>query len=294
MEIFDDAAGPMSRGERAALDGVLGQRRPELAIAIGTAGSRALDRVAAHAAEVHAFDADAPPPGAERLPAVRFHAGEPTELLRTVLAALATAGRNVDFVLLAADATPGGTRSNLEALLDSPALADTVILIHAVADERVRPEVEAVRFAAWPKVACVEIDFLPGYMLAGAPVRHRLAGGLALVLVDAARPRYPAGSVIVDRVFPTAALLAEVRDYVVAREASAGPGAPYGGTPVDPTQARLVADLQRELAEAEAEARRLRSVARHHEELWRSLMDSWSWRLTEPIRMAKERARGGG
>ena len=71
-------------------------------------------------------------------------------------------------------------------------------------------------------------------MLAGAPVRHRLAGGLALVLVDAARPRYPADSVIVDRVFPTAALLAEVRDYVVAREASPGPGAPYGGTPVDP------------------------------------------------------------
>jgi hypothetical protein len=34
-------------------------------------------------------------------------------------------------------------------------------------------------------------------------------------------------------------------------------------------------------------------VAAHHEELWRSMMDSWSWRLTSPIRLAKERSSGG-
>ena len=294
MEIFDDASGRMSRGERAALEGLLGLRPPGLAIAIGTAGDAALHRIAAHAAEVHAFDPDVPADLSEHLPAVCFHPGETTELLPAALAELAAAGRNVDFVLLAADRAPGGTRSNLQALLDSPALAESTILIHPVVDQRVRPGLDAVRFAAWPKVAHVEVDFLPGYMLADEPVRHQLAGGLALVLIDAARPRYSAGSVVADRVFASAPLLAEVRDYVRARERTAGPGAPYAGVPVDPAQARLVTALRRELADAEDEARRLRSVARHHEALWRSLMDSWSWRLTEPIRIAKERARGGG
>jgi hypothetical protein len=114
------------------------------------------------------------------------------------------------------------------------------------------------------------------------------------VLVDAARRRYHTGSVMTDRAYPAAPLFAEVRDYVAAREQVEGFGATYSGAPIDPAQARLVEHLRGELAHADHEVERLRSVARHHEELWRSLMDSWSWRITGPIRTAKDRVRGGG
>ncbi|HEU0318517.1 MAG TPA: class I SAM-dependent methyltransferase, partial [Solirubrobacteraceae bacterium] len=260
MEIFEDSAWQMSRGERAALEGVLAQRRPELAIEVGgVPGS--LARIARHTAEVHSLGA---PAAAAAVPGVAFHPGDPDELLPALLADLAAAGRNVDFVLLEGEA---GIARHLLALLDSPALARSAVLVAGTTAPGVRREVDSVRFSAWPKVALFEADFVPGHMLAGDP-GHGFGGGLGLVLVDSARLRYGTGSVVDERCLPTAALFAEVRDYVLAR----GPGARYGGSPIDPGQARVIARLERELRAAEHEVRRLRSVARHHEELWRSLM----------------------
>jgi hypothetical protein len=295
LEIFDDSAWQMSRGERAALEGMLTQWRPRLAVQIGTADGGSLERMARHAEAVHAFDFIPPALEAgERFANVTFHTGDPQELLAAFLAALADDGGNVDFVLLTGDGAPGGVRRSLEQLLDSPAVARTAILVHQVNNERVRRGLDGVHFDAWPKVAAVEPDFVPGYMVAEERGRHELWGGLALVLVDAARRRYHAGSAMHGRAYPAAPLFAEVRDYVVARERTEGFGAAYSGAPVDPAQARLVERLRDELAHADHEVQRLRSVARHHEELWRSLMDSWSWRITGPIRTAKDRVRGGG
>lgn len=295
MEIFDDSAWQMSRGERAALEGILTQTRPALAVEIGSGGGGSLARIARHAGEVHAFDFIRPQPEDDRFAGVTFHVGDPVELLPAALAELAQAGRNVEFVLVDGDYAPDGARRTLEILLDSSALTRTAILVHHVNNDRVRQGLDRIHFSAWPKVAYAEPDFVPGYMLAEERARHQLWGGLALVLVDAARLRYHTGSVVQDRYYPAGPLFAEVRDYVAAREhAAGGARVAYPGTPIDPAQAREIEHLRRDLAEAEAEIQRLRSVARHHEELWRSLMDSWSWRMTEPIRMAKERVRGGG
>ncbi len=294
MEIFDDSAWQMSRGERAALEGMLTQCRPRLALEIGTAEGASLTRIAQHAQEVHSFDFIRPQFAGDLPANVTLHTGDPRLLLAPFLAGLAADGRNIDFVLIDGNSSPDGARRDIEDLLDSPALARSVILVHQVTSRSVRQGIDAVHFSAWPKVALVEPDFVPGYLLAEERVRHELAGGLALVLIDASRLRYHTGSVVDDRCYPAAALLAEVRDYVIAREQAHGPGAPYSGVPVDPDQEREIASLRRELAEAEHDVQRLRSVARHHEELWRSLMGSWSWRLTEPIRAAAVRVRGGG
>jgi hypothetical protein len=293
LEIFDDSAWQMSRGERAALEGILTQCRPQIAIEIGASEGGSLERIARHAGAVHSFDYVAPQLPGESPPNVTFHTGDPDELLPAALEELAGAGRNVDFALVDGDGSPDGARRSIEALLDSPAVGRTVILIAQTTNERVRRGVDAVRFAAWPKVAHVEPDFVPGYMLADEPVRHELAGGLGLVLVDAARLRYGAGPVTDQRTYPAAKLLAEVRDAVTAREAIKGPLAPYRGIPIDHDQTRTIDRLRHELAEVDHEVQRLRAVATHHEDLWRSLMDSLSWRLTAPLRAAVNRVRGG-
>jgi len=50
----------MSFGERAALEGILSQLTPDLALELGTAEGGSLERLAHHSAEVHSFDLVAP------------------------------------------------------------------------------------------------------------------------------------------------------------------------------------------------------------------------------------------
>jgi hypothetical protein len=60
--------------------------------------------------------------------------------------------------------SPEGVRRDLADLLDSPALADTTILIHDISNPTVRSGVDAVKYAAYTKVAAVELDWIPGYI----------------------------------------------------------------------------------------------------------------------------------
>jgi hypothetical protein len=292
LEIFDDSAWQLSWGERAALEGLLTQRGPDLAVEIGTADGGALARIARHAGEVHSFDIVDSHVPAGRFPNVSFHTGDVHELLPAVLAGFAEQGRNVDFALVDGEHSAPGVRRHVEDLLDSPALADTAIVVHDASNDRVRAGLDAIHFAAWPKVANVSLDFLAGYMLREARVRHEVWGGLALILVDATRRRYHGGGVLADRHYPAADLLGMAREIVIARERGTSLEELVTDAEGGDTRDRVIAALQAELADATTEIERLGSVSRHHEALWNSLMDSWSWRVTEPVRTVKGRVRG--
>ena len=216
IEIFEDTVWQMSLGERAAVEGLLCQLEPSLAIEIGSMEGACLRRIAAHAEEVHSFDVS--PPTLEQPDNVTVHTGDSHELLPRFLASLSEQRRNVDFAIVDGDHTPAGVRQDIEDLLDSPALADTVILIHDTANEGVRRGVDAVRFAAWPKVSHVELDWIPGQLFAEPALRNELWYGLGLVVVDAARLAYQNGSVYERRYQPAGPLLAEIRELVQARE----------------------------------------------------------------------------
>jgi hypothetical protein len=305
IEIFDDAAWQMSLGERAAVEGVLAQLRPALAIEIGSADGACLQRIAAHAGEVHSFDLVAP--GRPVADNVALHTGDSHRLLPAFLHELADAGRNVDFVMVDGDHTPEGLRRDLEDLLDSRAVAQTVILIHDTANERVRSGVDAVHFKAWPKVAHVELDWIPGQLFAEPALRNELWYGLGLVLVDAAQPSYRHGSVYERRYHPAAPLLAELRQLVIARD---GPSA-AAHNPQEAVSMRA-AGLAGELAEAKATisaiSARLAELQALAAELERaladseagrigtsrvveSMADSLSWQITAPLRAAVQEVR---
>ncbi|HEX3875258.1 MAG TPA: class I SAM-dependent methyltransferase [Solirubrobacteraceae bacterium] len=292
MEIFDDSAWQMSWGERAALDGILSQLRPGLAIEIGGADGRATQQIARYAGEVHAFDLAPPPAATVQAENVTFHPGDPHTTLPAMLAGLAADGGNVDFALVDADQSPSTVRRTVEELLDSAALRRTLILIHGSTNDRVRVELDAIHFAAWPKVGLVELDLVAGYLVREERIRHELWGGLGLVTVDAARPRYSRGSVTDARRYPAAELLAIAREMVIARERGRSISALAKVAGAGDAQTRMIADLRAELADATEEIGRLKSVSRHHEALWNSLVNSWSWRATEPVRAAKDRLRG--
>jgi hypothetical protein len=285
VEIFEDSAWQMSLGERAAITGLLAELKPALAIEIGSMEGASLRQLAAHAAEVHSFDLA--PPTLEQPQNVVLHTGDSHELLPPFLAELAGEGRNVDLAVVDGDHTAEGVRRDVEDLLDSTAVAQTVILIHDTANEQVRSGLDAVHFPAWPKVTHVELDWVPGQLFAEPALRNELWYGLGLVLVDSARLAYNR-SVYERRYHPAGPLLAEIRALMRARER-----VPPGVEPPEVEAAELrkrVAELQSELGAArmlKAELEPLREREERAQRAIQNITSSASWRLTRPLRSAK-------
>jgi len=188
VAIFARREWQMSLGERAALEGVVSQLKPDLLIEIGAAQGGSLERIAAHSGEVHTIDLVEDP--LLRLPAnATFHKGDSKRLLPELLASFAEQGRNVDFVLVDGDHSQAGAGADLAALLDSPALARTLILVHDSFHPDVRAALTSMELADHPRVAGWELDFVPGRLAKHQPFAGQLWGGFALVV--AGGPRQP-------------------------------------------------------------------------------------------------------
>lgn len=260
IQILQDPAWQMSFGERSALEGVLAQLKPKLAIEIGTAEGGSLQRITAHSEMTHSFDLVLPHDEVRNLPGVTLHTGDNHELLPRLLAELADAGENVDFVLVDGDHSTEGVRRDLVDLLESPAIAHTLILMHDTMNEVVRAGLEEVRYGAYPKVGYVDLDFVPGYMFQEPSLKHELWGGLGIVVVDSSRSAYFSGNVRQSRYYPAYDLIRSARDQLL------------GLGDVQPAEAR---DLRRELADTRG---------------WlEDVQNSASWRLTAPLRALKRR-----
>jgi hypothetical protein len=256
IPIFKPSAWQMSWGDRAALEGVLSQCEPELAIEIGTAEGGSLERIAAHSREVHSFDISPPEPWAHELENVHFHTGDSHELLPGVLATLADGGRNVDFALVDGDHSSEGVKRDVEGLLASPAVRHAVVLIHDSSNPSVRAGLEQIDFERYPKVSYVELDFVSGYLFREPSLRHELWGGFALLLIDEANPAGPTREERYYEMFP---LLLEMRERVVTGKSVSG----------------LEEELER------------------HRAWLDSIQSSLSWRITAPLRALKRRFRSG-
>jgi Methyltransferase domain len=222
LDIFETQTWQMSFGERAAIEGLLTQVRPELAIELGTAQGGSLGRVASHSREVHTFDLIDPPLNRASFDNVHFHVGDSHELLPVLLAGLSAAGRNVDFVLVDGDHSSEGVKADMTDLLESAAVGRAVIVMHDTLNENVREGLEEVPYEAYPKVAHVDLDFVAGYMFREEALQHELWGGLGLVLVDAARKAYFSPRVRQERYYPAYPIFREMRDKLVSRERAGG------------------------------------------------------------------------
>jgi len=283
----------MALGERAALEGLLSQLRPELSIEIGTAEGGSLERISVHSKEVHSFDLVKP--DADTLgDNVTLHTGDSHELLPAELTRFTEEERNVEFVLVDGDHSSAGVRRDVEDLLNSPAIARTVILIHDTANETVRAGLDAIPYKAWPKVSHVDLDFISGRLFQEDGLRYELWGGLGLVVVDVTRLAYTAEPIADERWYASGHLLADARKLVEQRE-TAGRGdeadVPVAGE-ASPSPLPSHEKLMDHIASLEEEILRLSSVSAHHEALWRGLMDSLSWKLTRPLRAVGGLGRG--
>jgi hypothetical protein len=181
IPLLADERTQMSFGERAALEGVLLQLRPKIALEVGSAAGGSLARIAAYSHSVHSFDLVLPADEVAALGNVTCHTGDSHKLLPATLASLAGRGCMVEFAFVDGDHTPEGAREDLSALLDSSATPSTVILLHDTANLDVRLGVE-LAIAAHAKIVYHELDFVPGREFAEGPFANQWWGGLGLVI----------------------------------------------------------------------------------------------------------------
>jgi hypothetical protein len=245
----------MSFGERAAIEGVLAQLRPRLAIEIGTAEGGSLSRIAAYSERVISFDLVEPEAWVSELPNVELRTGDSHELLSQELDRLATAREKVDFVMVDGDHSAEGARSDVADLLASEVVTEAVILAHDSLNQEVRRGLEEVPYDEFEKVAFVDMDFVGGYVPAEPPMLGECWGGLALIVVDQSGRFGPAHAGRRPNMAPFSELIWPAADAI-------------RGTAPDPD-----------------EAGQLRGLV---EEMQRSL----SWRVTAPLRAASARLRG--
>jgi hypothetical protein len=181
---FSLAEWQMSFGERAAIEGVLTQLKPDLALEIGTAEGGSLRRIAAHSQRTISFDLVEPRPDVRELPNVELRTGDSHELLPLELERLAESGESVSFALVDGDHSAEGAQRDLEDLLASRAVRNCVILAHDTLNPEVRTGLERVPYEDFEKVSFVELDFVGGYVPSQPPLRGECWGGLGLVVVD--------------------------------------------------------------------------------------------------------------
>lgn len=179
----------MSFGERAALEGILSQRKPRLVIEIGTYEGGSLRFLAAHCEHVHTFDLYDLIEDRAAFSNVTFHIGDSKLLLPELLRRLEAEHRDVDLALIDGDHSAEGVRQDLANLLDSSVTRSTLILLHDTMNAETRAGIERVELSAHPKVVYYELDFTPGYEFVGGHFHGQVWGGLGLVMTGD-RPQF--------------------------------------------------------------------------------------------------------
>jgi hypothetical protein len=190
VPVIADPTWQMTYGERFALEGLLTQLQPRLAIETGTAQGGSLRRIATHSEEVHAFDIV--PEVAElgrEITNAQFHIGDSATLLPQALEEFAAASRHVDFALIDGDHSRQGVKRDALAVIDSPACEHTVIVFHDSANDEVRAGLEELDLPLHPKVVLCMLDFVPGYLVKPDHpyYAHAAWNGLALVVLGLRR-----------------------------------------------------------------------------------------------------------
>ena len=247
----------MSFGERAALEGVLRQLQPRLALEIGTYDGGNLRAIAAHSAHVHTFDLNDVVPDRKRFTNVTFHVGDPKTLVPSLLGELEQEGSVVDFILIDADHSTEGVRQDLEYVLASNATRRTVIVLHDTANDETRAGIERVDLARRDHVVYVELDFIAGHQFRGGHFDGQVWGGLGLIVTGDTR-------------------------------ATAYRESPRQRRYVEPfAERQACADCRYELEATRADLQR-------HRDALGAMRSSASWRVTAPLRTAKARLRNRG
>ena len=182
-----DSQWEMSHAERHLLRGLMDRLRPRIAIEVGTFRGGSLSIISAYSQNVFALDIDPSIP--ERLKQFKntqFLIGPSQKSLPMLLDSLRSKNLWPDFILIDADHTEEGVRSDIQNVLKRQPLKRTYVLMHDSFNPGCRRGIATAGWEQCPFAHVVELDYTTGCVVDQPhnPANGQMWGGLGLAVID--------------------------------------------------------------------------------------------------------------
>ena len=138
----------MTNCEKLALECLLRNYSPDIALEVGTYHGGSLQVLSKFSKEVISIDIDEEVESrlGEKFSNVVFYIGDSATLIPTILEQSSLNGKNVEFVLIDGDHSASGVRRDIEALIQWQPLNRCIVLMHDSFNPACR---EGIRTASW-------------------------------------------------------------------------------------------------------------------------------------------------
>lgn len=175
----------MHLSERAGFVQILRHRRPPVAIEIGVHQGGSLGVTAHYSEKVYGLDLACPEK--ETLtglwPNAEIREGDSRKTLPALLAELQATGAELGFALVDGDHSAEGVTADLDHLLAWQPRAPLWIVMHDSFNPACRAGMRAARWEECPYVHSVNLDYVPGALIAPPDRSDPMWGGLGLALL---------------------------------------------------------------------------------------------------------------
>jgi hypothetical protein len=196
MKGFDDLVFPnvlranwqMMIWEQIALTGLLTRTKPKGALEIGTYHGGSLSLITQYATRTVAIDIDSNVPNRFPKPAnAEIWIGPSNELVPKALQEFEHRHLPLNFVLIDADHSAPGIKSDIELVLQYRPQEPLIVLMHDSGNPGVRLGIFSADWSANPHLHFVDCDFVPGVIVEHTVMdgHGEVWGGLGLAYLDA-------------------------------------------------------------------------------------------------------------
>jgi hypothetical protein len=182
---FDsDSEWQMNPAERLALVALLDFLRPRLSMEIGSKFGGSLAVLSHYSERVVSLDIDPTvPERLKRFDNVDFVIGDSRKTLPSVLQGLEETKEPLSFALIDGDHTAAGVRRDIESFLGYCPVKPLYILMHDSFNPDVRKGIKTAGWEDCAQVQALDLDFVPGVMIAERPLAREMWGGFALAVL---------------------------------------------------------------------------------------------------------------
>jgi hypothetical protein len=190
---YNGAEWAMSMAERFALATIISQRKPGVAIEIGTFKGGSLSIISHHAKKAYSIDPN--PEICEKLGPqfknVEFVTDYSQNVLPTLIERLHREQADLGFVLIDGDHTAEGVQRDIEEVLKFKPQQPLWILMHDSFNPDCREGMKKVNWEACEHLHYLDYDFIPGFLNSVPGWEDTMWGGFALAYMDSSKRTTP-------------------------------------------------------------------------------------------------------